>query len=352
MEDISIIGEQLIYHCCIGYKFGSPFYVNIIRNGDACNKYILSITLPELFYDFEYIDNIGNEILDYVELFIGGQNVQKFDGDYLRAVCNPSFREGNKILIVLPFDLCVNTDKNIGIPLICLNHHEVRIEGKLRDIYSLVYSKTKVDYNKLQDLEIKGMDIHINYLYLDDEYRRKISKMSHLTHNRKINTVEQIIDKDDIQKNKIKLNVSCPKLPFTELILLITDPLVDQCKDTSEEITNEHYSNRKFYQYIKNISIEFGNYTIIDLNEMQMRFITPFHENKKINDGVYYLPIKFNKQKCEIGESRIDLTLVIDFNTELERYPLLLKIFVLDNYNGIINEDNNGLFQPSIQGIE
>jgi len=66
--------------------FGKKVSCTISRNGDLIHKVYLVVDLPELNKaggTIRWVENIGHVLIDYVEIEIGGQTIDKHYGDWL-----------------------------------------------------------------------------------------------------------------------------------------------------------------------------------------------------------------------------------------------------------------------------
>ena len=176
-------------------KPGSRVTCTISRNGDLVTNMWLEVTLPKenatsnVHY---YVNSVGHALIEYVELEIGGQRIDKHYGEWLEiwseltlpeekrhgfkemigrrdAYGTTSKLESNELFIPLQFFFCRNP--GLALPLIALQYHEVKLNIKFRD-------GKKLD----TDHEVKDFDsvkLYVDYVYLDTEERQRFAQMSH-----------------------------------------------------------------------------------------------------------------------------------------------------------------------------
>ena len=152
--------------------FGQRIVVTIPRNGDLVNTIVLEADLPAITTDSEavgkegtinYVNGLGHALIEYVELEIGGQVIDKHYGEWMEIWTQLSYDESkqNAYDIILPrsnIDTTVaNTTagssattvyiplqfwfcRNIGLalPLIALQYHDVKLNIKLKELSKLV----------------------------------------------------------------------------------------------------------------------------------------------------------------------------------------------------------------------
>jgi hypothetical protein len=142
--------------------FGQRLVCKVPRSGDLLSTVVLEVDLPQLTsttpgddeHTIQYIPNIGYSIIQYVELRIGGQQIDRQYGEWMyiwneltksdekkRALdvmvrANPS-NGPMTLMIPLEFWFC----RNIGnsLPLVALQYHDVEIEIQLRPLSQLYY---------------------------------------------------------------------------------------------------------------------------------------------------------------------------------------------------------------------
>ena len=163
---------------------------------------------------------IGHKIIDYVEVEIGGQRIDKHYGDWL-AIWNELTQteghwdgykqmvEGSKLYIPLQF--WFNRNPGLALPLIALQYHEVKLNIKFASKQNTYSNLTNIDnqiipwsgFDGVGDM--KSASLYVDYVYLDTDERRRFAQVSHEY------LIEQLqFTGDENVKNKIKLNFNHP----------------------------------------------------------------------------------------------------------------------------------------------
>ena len=189
VQDIYLIGNPQITFFKIVYKrhtnfsmesiratfsgtgdFGERIVVPIPRNGDLVHTIVVEVDLPAISSTesssqngtLKYVNSLGHALIDYVELDIGGQIIDKHYGEWMEIWTQLSYNEAkqNAYDLILPranIDTSINNTvagasattvyvplqfwfcRNIGLalPLIALQYHEVKLIIKFQPFSKL-----------------------------------------------------------------------------------------------------------------------------------------------------------------------------------------------------------------------
>ena len=160
-------------------------------------------TVNTLVYD-DYGRAGGFNLLEYVELDIGGQIIDRQYGEFMylwstlaypvdarnkmdrmtkttlanNASCGPSGRPYRTNLTYIPLMFFFNRNPGAALPLIALQYHEVKINilwNKVKNIYKFTApaTQTVVSNGPAQ------ANLVLDYIYLDVEERRRMAQESH-----------------------------------------------------------------------------------------------------------------------------------------------------------------------------
>ena len=148
--------------------FGKKITVNIPRKADLLHTMIMEVDLPTLSTTASvsgapstatgtvtYVDNIGHALIDYAEIRIGGNIIDRQYGEWMEIWTQLSQSESKKNALDIMLDrtgnLSTTGDKtvyipfqfwfcrNIGLalPLVALQYHEVELEVNIRPLSEL-----------------------------------------------------------------------------------------------------------------------------------------------------------------------------------------------------------------------
>ena len=146
---------------------GSNAVATISRNGDLIHKCYL-------VFDGASVSDIkaAHNLIESVELEIGGQQIDKQYGDWMTLWNELSLSEdkqtgyesmvtGDKVYVPLQFYFCTNP--GLALPLIALQYHEVRV---------------KVTFGGVNGA-FDSAKLWVDYVYLDTDERRRMAQSSH-----------------------------------------------------------------------------------------------------------------------------------------------------------------------------
>ena len=271
--------------------FGRRVTCTISRNGDLAYRTYLQVTLPQIDQNLKnstgevyarWLDFPGHQIIDDVELEIGGQRIDKQYGDWMhiwvqltmdknqergyykmignttqltfmtdpsfanvdgpcgadapRQVCAPrNALPETTLYIPLQFWFCNNP--GLALPLIALQYHEVKINIDLRAIDECLWAVSSLNTSNGADLKVSSAysqslvsaSLYVDYVYLDTDERRRMAQNPHeyLIEQLQYTGAESV----GSSSNKIRLNFNHP---CKELIWVVQpDCNVDYCASTA-----------------------------------------------------------------------------------------------------------------------
>ena len=236
--------------------FSKKVSCTISRNGDLVHRILLRTSLPEYTVTsgrklVKWVNNIGEQLIKYVEIEIGGQRIDKHYGEWLHIwnelTCPYSQEQGYQkmignipsltknssdqtkierqtLYIPLQFWFCKNP--GLALPLIALQYHEVKISIEFEDLKNLliVYDNN----NSIQapsGLVLGESSLWVDYIFLDQEERQRFAQLSHEY------LIEQLQypGEESLQtnSNKIRLNFNHP---VKEIIWVVQTPNAIEAK--------------------------------------------------------------------------------------------------------------------------
>ena len=167
---------------------GKKVSCTVARNGDLLSRVYLEMDIKRNGGN-NFNPRVGFEMIDYVELEIGGQCIDKHYGDWMdvwaqlshdgdswdklnrlingsltlngAAVANGDVR---KLYVPLQFWFCCNP--GLALPLIALQYHEVKINIQFKPSSANVTS-------------IENVCVFCDYVFLDTDERRRFAQVSH-----------------------------------------------------------------------------------------------------------------------------------------------------------------------------
>ena len=275
--------------------FGRRVNCTISRNGDLAYRTYLQVTLPEINQNLNsagtgvyarWLDFPGHQLIEQVEVEIGGQRIDKHYGDWMQIWCqltldknqeagykkmvgqttqltfmtDPSFAEVDgpcdssaprqvcaprnalpETTLYIPLQFWFCTNPGLALPLIALQYHEVKINLDLRAIDECLWAVTSLSPTSGNDVKVTSAyaqslvsaSLYVDYIYLDTDERRRMAQ----------NPAEYLIEQLQFtgsesvgsSSNKIRLNFNHP---CKELIWVVQpDCNVDYCASTQGDTT-------------------------------------------------------------------------------------------------------------------
>jgi len=176
--------------------FDKIINVTVSRNGDLLSSIFLEIDWTDASAVSAW--RLGYQIIDYVEVEIGGQIIDKQYGEWMDLWCQLSNsdmameklsrllngdllnKSGNsKTYTPLQFWFCRNY--GLALPLIALQYHEVKLNIKFNKNYVFANSANNQRYilSSSSSSLMKNIQIYCDYIFLDTDERRRFAQVSH-----------------------------------------------------------------------------------------------------------------------------------------------------------------------------
>jgi len=177
-------------------SFGKKIYIDIPKNGDLMHRMFIKIEFDTTSSDLKNIAPLAYNFIEYVDLYIGGQKIDRNYGSWLQiyheifesknsdlALSNLVSNQpitGSKNTTYIPLRFWFNNNVGLSIPLIALQYSDVKLEIKLSSKSSAnTYSKHNSFTVNDDNLTIKSIQLLTEYIHLDKDERRLFSSNSH-----------------------------------------------------------------------------------------------------------------------------------------------------------------------------
>ncbi len=180
---------------------GRRFTCTIARNGDLLHRIYLQVDLdisangsPPVPPSAAVVSYYGFQLLDYVEVEIGGQVIDKQYGEWMAVWCDltHTFDQSrlleymidptetaasttsaiNRLHIPLQFWFCRNP--GLALPLIALQYHEVKLNVQFEPLSFMSFQPVAINGSYLQ-----ACSVWADYIFLDTDERRRFAQVSH-----------------------------------------------------------------------------------------------------------------------------------------------------------------------------
>ena len=158
---------------------GRRFTCTIARNGDLLHRLYLELDVNSNSNTNDYL---GFQLIDYVEVEIGGQVIDKQYGEWMAVWCDLTHTLDQAIMLSEMLEINSNTARlrvplqfwfcrnpGLALPLIALQYHEVKINVQFTNL-----TVPALDTQSLADCTVWA-----DYIFLDTDERRRFAQVSH-----------------------------------------------------------------------------------------------------------------------------------------------------------------------------
>ena len=345
-------------------NFGSKSTCKIRRHGDLLHKCILEIILPELNEGtgVEWTNGIGNALIKEVQLLIGGEIVDRMDGQLLDIYSEFYLEEGKRatyhkmigyhknfdyngtdnnhamrLFIPLEFWFC----RNIGsaLPLVSMQYHDVEIQVEFRKL-SECYNPHDANVNVTK---ITSCRLYADYIYLDIDERKEFAKRSHeyliTQHQKNLNNSLKYTQKNA----KIDLTFNHPVKSLFWFVKTLQSDQENYWFDYDPRKTNgTTFTQANMIQFVDSVSLLLNGQERFQKRSGEFfRYIEPYKRCRNIPDykNIYNYNFGFNTAQFQpngyLNFSRIDnAQLILDIvdNNTVNDDTLNITIYAV-NYN-------------------
>ena len=202
-------------------SLGKKTSCTIARNGDLLGKMYLEVDLSSTT---GLVARPGHAMIDYVEVEIGGQAIDKQYGEWMDIWTQLSHsgeqfqklerlvdgklqgKGGNKKLYV-PLQFWFNRNPGLALPLIALQYHEVKLNLQL-------HKAARISSTNKAGAKINNICLFCDYMFLDTDERRRFAQVSHeyLIEQVQFNGKTCLGQKDSCANVELRFNHPCKEL--------------------------------------------------------------------------------------------------------------------------------------------
>jgi len=260
-----------------------------------------------LNYKSAWVKRIGHSIIEYINVYIGGDIIDKHYGEWIdiwyELTGNKDLEEtymkmiGNipelinfdrttkpKTTIYVPLIFWFNRFNGQALPLVSLQYHDIQIGLKLRKFSQLFYIEDVGESFNLDNLYIDGghqlnVNLLTDFVYLDTIERRKFAQSGH---EYLVDIVQTQFDENTLEEFKIKLEFTNPSKEIywivqrqsllsnpngtTECLWtnygVYTDETVNPCKEAQLFINGNKLLSKSSYGYFNHLQPFYCHTTI------------------------------------------------------------------------------------------
>ena len=183
-------------------SFGRFVSTTISRNGDLLYRMYVVTTLPSVpangYDQFRWLNWVGHILINYAEIVIGGQKIDRHYGHWLHIWNELTQTFGHQagyatmvgnvpklvqstidgtpqVKLFIPLRFWFNRNPGLALPLVALQYHDVQINLQFANKEDCYWSSSQ---NRIPD-ELVDASLWVDYIYLDTDERRRFAQASH-----------------------------------------------------------------------------------------------------------------------------------------------------------------------------
>jgi hypothetical protein len=301
--------------------------------------------------------NIGHVIIDYVNIEIGGQEIDRHYGDWLNIwnelTQTAEKEDGYNVMIgstvalttaaasipastlYIPFQFWFCRNPGLALPLIALQYHEVKFNIAFRPA-SECYITSTGNAPSSGVPSISNASLYIDYVYLDTDERRQFAQVQHEYLIEQLQFTGAESYSNSSVKSKLALNHPCKELVW----VLQLNSNVAANKNRWADYTNSANTSGK--EYVGDDTLGSAKLQLNGQDRFSVRdaayfnIVQPYqHHTRCPATGIYVYSFALNPEQHQpsgtVNMSRIDnATLLLDLTTGTA--PIQLRVYAV-NYN-------------------
>ena len=233
-------------------SLGRKFTCTIARNGDLLHRVYLQVQMSGSFTDGQFA---GFQLIDYVEVEIGGQVIDKQYGEWMAIWCDlthgydqsamlrkmvDATGAGAKLYVPLQFWFCRNP--GLALPLIALQYHEVKLNVQMKSAVA-------------GGATISSCAVWCDYVFLDTDERRRFAQVSHEYLIEQVQFSNELSVSSTSEQHELRFNHPVKELvwvvdptPSTSSMLAYTE-----CKDALLQLNGQDRFKRRDGDYFTKV---------------------------------------------------------------------------------------------------
>ena len=340
--------------------FGRKVSCTVSRNGDLIHKVYLQVSLPAMTMTtgtVAWTRNIGHVLIDYVNIEIGGQEIDRHYGDWLsiwnELTQTAEKEDGYNVMIgstvaltvpaasipattlYVPFQFWFCKNPGLALPLIALQYHEVKFNISFRPASDCYVTST----NGVPTSGVPMMtnaSLYIDYVYLDTDERRQFAQVQHEYLIEQLQFTGAESYSNSAVKSKLALNHPCKELVW----VLQLNSNVDNGANRWADYTASGTVAANFYKggdALADAKLQLNGQDRFSVRDATyFNVVQPYqHHTRCPGTGIYVYSFALNPEQHQpsgsVNMSRIDnATLLLNLTTATA--PVQLRVYAV-NYN-------------------
>jgi len=343
--------------------------LNILQSDYSTKKKNYDNTLLNN-YKFCWIKDLGWNIINYVELQIGGVIIDRqystwlhlwhelFENILKKNDYNKFFNknsnaytfdnsEKDNISLYIPLKFFFNRHIGLSLPIVSIRNQEISFKLKLENLNNLIYTDySGSDINSL--INLSNINLLVNYIYLDQDERSKFAQSSHEYLIEQVNKLT--FNKLKSEELNLELNLNHPTKYYTWTAQKKTD--VENYKFYNDYTGNLTYTVTDNYPQISSNKNNTIKQAQLELNGVDRtsnyegsfyNYVTSYEANINTpSDGINFYTFSLNPKDIQpsgscnfsrLNRKTIKLSFTDEFLSRFSNTEYILINFISVNYN-------------------
>lgn len=343
--------------------------LNILQSDYSTKKKNYDNTLLNN-YKFCWIKDLGWNIINYVELQIGGVIIDRqystwlhlwhelFENILKKNDYNKFFNknsnaytfdnsEKDNISLYIPLKFFFNRHIGLSLPIVSVRNQEISFKLKLENLNNLIYTDySGSDINSL--INLSNINLLVNYIYLDQDERSKFAQSSHEYLIEQVNKLT--FNKLKSEELNLELNLNHPTKYYTWTAQKKTD--VENYKFYNDYTGNLTYTVTDNYPQISSNKNNTIKQAQLELNGVDRtsnyegsfyNYVTSYEANINTpSDGINFYTFSLNPKDIQpsgscnfsrLNRKTIKLSFTDEFLSRFSNTEYILINFISVNYN-------------------
>lgn len=359
--------------------FGSTARCTIGRRGDLIRNIYLKMDLPAIdTNDVGYTASIGNALIEYADLLIGGKRVERINGEYMEIYGEMFVDQSQQIaldfvvgknynrtglgpattgpyprnfIVQLPFYF-VRSDP-LSIPLVALTRQEVEVVIKFRTLDQVLVNPNNDGSAVPSGKKILNVSLPVEYVFLGPD---EVKWLQNQQIDYVITQLQMQSFKTSVLSNQFKLEFINP---VKELYMVVQNMSnVAANLYSGNDWFNYNNSNVNVNnQHLSSLKLDFNNETMLDetvSDALFLNYIQPMNRHSRVpNRKIYNYSFALDPENYlptgQVNMSRIInklLTVNLNYSPDGEReiriYAKSYNVLrVTNGISGMLFIDNN-----------
>ena len=302
--------------------FGLTTKYTIPRKGDLIKNMFLQFEIPDIISSdgqkCSYVNYIGYAMIEYIELYINTQKIDRLTGEWMYIYNELSVKEDKKLgykvmvggtdfinynsnvgsrggIYMIPLNFWFNKETGSAIPYCALQYSDIEIKLKLRNFDQLWVTKNGTP--PIGTFKLTSAHLGIERIYLDTKERKEFATQSH---EYLIKQTQYSLNNNITQNTQSKTFNLIFNHPIVELIFVVQSKskFVTKANGGNDYFNFSKTDTYPFKDTIKTAKILLnGQERTPEMTAKELRFYQPIQYHTSIpNNYIYSYSFSLNPE--------------------------------------------------------